>query len=104
LVGSLLSTAELEDWRAPDVRLRDPAIGVPLAQLCEGQPRRSLQRAVQLIEVGAFASDDDLSQGAMLAGRNLGSWRTQLPALGKLRAREVVEAVLRVEHSMRTNA
>ena len=100
LVGSLLRTSQLNDWGVPDKRLRDPAIGVPLTELCRDQLGRSLESAGRLIESGTLAGDDELSESAALAGRQMEHWRAKLPPLGSLPAREVVDAVLRVQRSM----
>ena len=104
LVGSMLTTAELDRWGPPNRRLRDPAIGVPLASFSSDQFGRTLHEAEQLIDARALAAEDQLSETASRAGLRLPSWRTRLPALDGLRAKEVVEAVVRTERDIDASA
>ena len=104
LVGSMLTTAGLERWGPPNRRLRDPAIGVPLASFSRAQFGRTLHEAEQLIDARTLAAEDQLSGAASQAGLRLPTWRTRLPALGSLRAKEVVEAVLLAERDIDASA
>lgn len=100
LVGSMLTTAELDRWGPPKRRLRDPAIGVPLASFSRDRFGWLLHEAEQLIDARALAAEDELCEAASQAGRRLPLWRIRLPALGSLRAKEVVEAVVLAERDI----
>lgn len=104
LVGALLTVAQLDGWGAPDRRLRDPAIGVPLADVCQQQLERSLDDAKQLIEPEGLITARELGVLAARAGRELVQWRERLPVLETLGAREVVDAVLATELDIPTGS
>ena len=100
LVGALLTMEQLDAWGAPDKRLRDPAIGISLKELCEGQLGRELREAEQLIQAGALVAEEQLNQVAAGAGAQLRVWRERLPALGMLGSSELVDAVLASEREV----
>ena len=104
LVGGLLTTEQLDAWGVPDKRLKDPAIGVPLADLCCDQLHRTLREAEQLIEPGHHLTEQQIAEHAARAGAQLGQWRTRLPDLSALSAREVVAAVLVADRDISSGA
>jgi hypothetical protein len=94
IAGPLLTMDTVDCWGHPDVSLIDPAIGVPLHGLfsshfgLDGKDAEDMPRAAELI------GPDELEAYATRAGADLQRWRAELPALGRLHAREVVASVL----------
>jgi hypothetical protein len=103
LVGSPISVEDVGGWPEPPkaLRLRDPAFGMPLQRLTQRYAGMSVGQAEQLIGRKPMVDPQTLRQAATEAVLDLPSWREHLPPLGRLHARELVEAVLAAETRVR---
>ncbi len=98
-VGRLITIDQLGAWQAPEVALRDPAVGIKLDQLTRtylDQPLRDLKRSMA---VGTAIAEPALRAAAQQAGADLERWRRCLPAVDRLTAQELVTTVLAAEHA-----
>jgi hypothetical protein len=100
LVGSLVTVEQLNQWATPSVRLRDPAIGVGMAHMCQEHFDIALSEAEALTGREALASEAQLRVVAAQAGSRVELWRRACPPLGRLRARELVATVLELEQRL----
>jgi hypothetical protein len=97
LVGPLLTVGELDAWRSPAPTLRDPAIGVPVSELCRRHFGCDLRDVEQLVEPEAVIQETELRDAAAQAGQHVARWKRDCPPLGQLRARELVATVLQLK-------
>jgi hypothetical protein len=93
LVGSLLDSSTVGRWRAPPMRLNDPAVAIPIGQACEMLGLRSSE-ARDVIEPSALTDPAELAVIAAEAGRDLHLWQDALPPLDHQSARDVVRSMM----------
>jgi hypothetical protein len=98
-VGRLITIDQLGAWRAPEVALRDPAVGIRLDQLTRIYLDESIGGLKRSMIAGTSIAEPELRAIARQAGTDLERWRRRLPALDRLTAQQLVAAVLAAEQA-----
>jgi hypothetical protein len=93
VAGRLITIDVLRAWRAPNVELRDAAVGIALTELARAYFDAQLPAIAETMTPGAGRSTTRLREIAAHAARNVDAWQRRLPALESMTAAEVVATI-----------
>jgi hypothetical protein len=95
LTGRLISIEQLQGWGVPDKPLKDPAVGITLADLAQSYFDTQISEVEKAVRGELLISREELTRLAANAGEELPRWRALLPSLEDLSAGEIIETIHR---------